>query len=322
MQTLKVKQKLPVRSEIHATRFDVDPEFDDLNLLLSLAEKLPGMAKRIRQRLLPQLVRLRERYQKRKIKMSEYPALVARAKHNARQLCCHAALMAGEVKQARPHETVGGENTLLRGFWEDLFARFGGSPGGNQTLEIKYLALGTSYAESTFSQEDLTNETYRDVPTDKFDDGLTTYYQTIWTKRTQANPLATTLSAHTTGADPDMVTLTSTTGAIVGAQLQVETASAIYIGTISAVDGSDVTLSGITGGNLAAAGESEFDSADYPQSGDDAFVLISEGGCIIGDDATTTLETGKAMNRKRLARKKTTSDSLLWNYIVTGASVE
>lgn len=318
---ITIEQKLPISSQILCTKFQVDPEHDSLDSLLALAEQLPQIPGRVRTRVKLHLLRLKRLFKAGKLAVEDYPAKVAKAIKSSRMFECTAALRNGEVSAARPISQGGGENTILVGFWEDLFARFDGTADSNQTLEIKYLALGTSYADTDFDQEDLTNETYRDVTSDTYNDGVRTFYTTMWTQRSQANPNSTTLSGNVDSGSASVLPLTATTGVIVGGRLQVETAENVYKCTVDSIDGSDVTVSAITGGNLPTTGASEFDEDDLPLSGDAVFVLIAEGGCIIGDDATGTTNSGKAMNRKTLGEKKTAADSLLWDYVVSGASV-
>lgn len=317
-----VEQKLPISSQIRCTKFQVDPEHDSLPILLDMAAQLPQVQERIKKRFEKDLERIEQRLKAGKIKPEDYQAKIAKAAANARMLECTEALRNGEVEAATPVSHSRGENMLLRGFWEDLFDRFAGTASANQTLEIKYLALGTSYADSSFSQEDLTNETYRDTTTDTYEDGLRTYYTTMWTQRSQANPNSTTLSDDVDSESADTLPLTAVTGVIVGARLQVETATNIYKCTVLSIDSLDVTVGNIVGGNLPSTGASEFDENDLPLSGNNVFVLIAEGGCIIGDDATSSTNSGKAMNRKKLEEKKTEVDSLLWDYVLAGASVD
>lgn len=280
--SVTVQDKIPFKSEIQITAFeDIPDHLDSLDALKA------------------ELIR-------------QFPEYADSPKHEVM-----AAIRAGKIKGVNPVRQSRGENMILRGFYEDLFARFTGSPGANQTLEIKYLSLGLSYAQSSFSQSSLTSEYYRDTPDETYDDGSRTFYATLYIKKSEANPTAnTTLTA---GAS-NTVTVTSATGFVNGGRIQIETDNATYNATITGIAGSAFTVGAITGNGLIEA--SAFPDDDIPASTNTCKALISEGGCIISDDATTTLDTGKPLNRKRLEEEKDTSVSLLFDYILAGTSVE
>lgn len=313
-------EKIPLKSQIQVTTYETDEGMDDRAKQLAAAEQLPGMADAIDARLATILENLMASYAAGKISPTEFVTRCQRAQHSARMIECRAAINAGRVAGVRPVSCDLGDNLILRNFFEDLFARFvdGNSAGTNQTLQIKYLALGLSYAASSFTQADLFNEFFRKEldPADVYDDGLSTFYASLYLTKSEGNPTGnTTVSSATSNT----ITLTDATGFATNCRAQIQTANNTYNCTIS-LSGSVATCSAITGGSLNNA--SAFDSADIPQAGDTVIVLIAEGGFIIGDDATDTLNTGKPLNRRRLETLKTTANSKALDYILTAASLE
>lgn len=319
MQHIPVPDKIPLGGVVRATAFEVDDDLDDMAKQIAAAERLAGMSDRIESRAREIIRALIASFEAGKITVTEFVHRCSRAAHNAKQIECRRALREGMVKGVRPIVSDVGHNLILRNFYEDLFARFvdGNGAGVNQTLQIKYLALGTSYAQSTFAQADLTNEFFRKAldPDDTYDDGLSTFYASLYLKKSEANPNSTTATSGTSTT----ITLTSPTGFVSGGRAQLVTANNTYNFTYT-LSGSVLTCSDITGGSLSGA--SAFDAADLPVNTNTVTVLISEGGCIIGDDATSTLNTGKPLNRKRLETLKTTAISLSFDFILTATSID
>lgn len=231
-----------------------------------------------------------------------------------------AALRRGEVRHTRRISHQGGENLIVRGFYLDLFARLMGdqaAPGSNQTLFIKYFALGTGYGAPSFSNTQLGNEIFRAVPDELYEDGISTFYATTYLKKADGNPTGnTTVSSSTT----TVMTVASATGFVANSRIQVETANNTYNCTVTSVSGSDLTVTAITGGSLSNA--SAFEAGDTPQSGDTVKALHAEAGCFIGGAATSGVNTGNLMNRKRIEQLKDSSISLLYDYILACTSVE
>lgn len=313
--------KIPLKSEIMVATYEVPDALDDRQLQLAAAEALPGMADRIQHRAEAMLRHLQARFAAGRLSAAALAKRCERAWHNARLLECRAALNAGEVPGVRVVSLDRGSNLILRGFYEDLFARFvsGNDADASQTLQIKYLALGLSYAQSVFTQSDLTHEFFRKAlnPDDTYDDGISTFYASLYLTKGEANPLGNTT----------VVSATSTTitipgealGFSTGCRVQVTTANNTYNCTVT-VSGPVLTCSDITGGSLTGA--SAFDPSDIPQAGDTVIALIAEGGFIIGNDATGSANTGKAMNRRRLETVKTLAYSKALDYILTAQSLE
>jgi len=229
-------------------------------------------------------------------------------------------IRSGGVKGTECIGRQDGCNRILRAFYVDFFARLKGSvvtPSANQTLFIEYLGIGNDYSVTNFNQATLGNEIYRDVPDEFYDDGISTFYSTLYLKKSEANPTGdTTLTAGTTTT----VTVTSPTGFIENGRVEIETTLNTYNCTITNIAGSVFTVSAITGGALTNA--SAFDAGDIPQSGDAIISLHSEASCFIGGAATGSPDTGSPMNRKRLEQKKNDSISLLYDYILACASLD
>lgn len=325
MQALRIEvpDDIPVQSLIQVTALDVDDDMDDVEILMEQAANLPGMEEIIADRLNVLLAAADAAYARGDLTDADYANKVAEAPQKALAMECLQAIRGNRLACARVVEQQLDHNLILRSFWEDLFARLasGNSAGANQTLQIKYLSLGLSFAQSTFSQTTLTSEFYRDTPDEHYEDGVSTYYTTLYVKKTEANPTGNTT---VTSATTTVITVASATGFIVGGRIQVKTAGARYNCTISAISSNDLTVTAITGGSLTNA--NAFDLLDIPQASDTVIALISEGGCIISDNATSTLNTGKAMNRRPLETRKRslagTPLSLLFDYILTGTSVD
>lgn len=312
-----VKDDIGIRSRIQVTALEVPDELDDHATLMACALDLPGMTERIGDRISAMQAALAEQFAQGKMTPSERLIRDAAIPEKARKLECMQAIRRGEIPGTQVVDQNLDDNLILRGFWEDLFARLasGNSAGANQSLKIQYLALGKSYADSSFTQGDLTSEYYRDVPDETYDDGVSTYYTTLYVKKTEANPTgSTTVSSATTNT----ITVASATDFVNDGRIQITTASATYNCTIS-ISGTTFTCSAITGGSLTNA--SAFDPLDPPVATNTVVSLISEGGCIIGEDATSTPNSGKAMNRRLLETLKNTSRSLIFDYILAGASL-
>jgi hypothetical protein len=318
---LALPDKVGISSRIHVTTLAVDDDFDDLSLLLARARQLPGMTRQIEERARILRAGLQASCAAGKLTAPELGRRARTIQAKADRFECMQAIRQGRLDVAKVVQVDAGENMILRGFWEDLFARFasGNSAGANQTLKIKYLALGQSYAAISFTQTDLQNESYRDVPDETYDDGVSTYYTTLYTKKSEANPTGnTTVSSSTTTA----ITVASGSGFAVDNRIQVVTQNNTYTATVTGISGGSsniLAVNNITGGSLSGA--AAFSVSDTPQASDTVKVLISEGGAIISDDATSTPGTGKAMNRRLLETLKTTSLSLLFDYIFAGASL-
>lgn len=315
-----VTEREHAKSEVRATVLRVPDHLDSLEAQLDAAEAVPGVKEEIEQRLKSILNNLIQGFQSNKITPDVFVSKVKRAPHSARMIECKAAINSGRIPGVEVVGHSGGQNLILRNFYEDLFARFmdGNGAGANQTLQIKYLALGLSYAATSFTQADLTSEFFRKAidPDDTFDDGLSTFYASMYLKKSEANPTGVTTVASATSTQ---ITATSATGFVNQGRYQVETDNNTYTFT-GALSGSVLTCTAITGGSLTNA--SAFPDDDVPQAGDNLMILISEGGMIIGNDASDTLNSGKPMNRKRLEIAKNPSLSLSLDYIYTATSID
>lgn len=278
VKTVAVHDKIPLRSIIRLTKFRNLP--DHLDSLEALKAEL------IRQR----------------------PEYADRPKHEIMN-----AIRNGLVAGAEPVSVNEDDNLLLRGFYQNIFAALAGD---SSDIEIKYLALGLSYADTNFTQTTLGAEHYRDVPDETYEDGTRTFYATLYLKKSEGNPPSTTLTAGTSNT----VTLTDVTDFVENGRIQIETDNATYNCTVTDITGSVLTVGSITGNGLVGA--AAFPDGDTPVSGNTCKALISEGAIIVGSDATSTLETGTPLNRRRVEEEKTTSDSLLFDYILSGTSVE
>jgi hypothetical protein len=320
MQT-DVSDDLPCAGLIQATTLECPDDYD-LPTMQALAARVPGVGAEIRQARRERLARLAASFralrpEARDAARASYAARVAEILESARACVTTEAIRCGRVPEIRVVARDLAPNQILRNFWEDLFARFKDTAGVNQTLAFQYLALGTSYAQTLFAQPDLHAEAFRKAPEQIYEDGISTIYATLLTNRTEYNPPETTVAS----ATADSITLTSATGFASFQRLQIETANAIYKTTIT-LAGSVAQCSDITGGDIpVGTSASEFPEDDIPQAGDAVYVLVAEGGVIIGEDATATLGTGKPMNRRRLETKKQ-GYPLLWDFIFKGASID
>lgn len=231
-----------------------------------------------------------------------------------------AAIRRGEVRCTSSLGTRGGNNKLIRGFYLDLFARLKGAsstPAADQTLYIEKFAIGTKYDATLFADAQLGNEIYRATPNEFYDDGLSTFYATTYLNKSSGNPTGNTTVSSSTST---VITVASPTGFVVDGRIQVETANATYNCTVSAISGSDLTVNAITGGSLVNAGA--FDAGDIPQAADTVIALHAEAACFIGSNTTGTANTGTMMNRKLLEQLKTSSISLLYDYILSCESLD
>lgn len=231
-----------------------------------------------------------------------------------------AAIRRGEVRHTRLLGQQGGCNRIVRGFYLDFFARLMGAqttPGANQTLFIEYFALGTSFAATSFSDTQLGNEIFRAEPTELYEDGISTFYATTYLKKTEGNPTANTTVSSSTST---VITVASATGFVVNGRIQLETVNNTYNCTVSGISSNQLTVTDITGGALLNA--PAFDTSDMPQNGNTVKALHSEAGCFIGSAATSSVNTGTLMNRKRIEQLKDSGVSLLYDYILACTSID
>lgn len=329
MEHIPVIEPLGLRGEIHCTALEVPDELDDLQLLKDEVFKLDDTLRNMRDSEegyhIKQKCRLEELKAYVQLSQEDYQKLVheEEIRHKGEVFRIHQGVMrvikAGGVPGTKVLDRQGGQNLLVRGFYQEIFARMMGAitpPTAAQTLFIEQLAVGTNNDATSFTQTTLNNEIYRDVPDDILDDGVKTLYASLYLKKSEANPNFTTVTSSTT----TVITVVSATGIILGARLRVETTLNTYNCTVLNVSGLNITVGNITGGVLLDAGA--FLVSDTPQSGDDVYVLHSEAGFFLGENATSTPNTGNMGNRKPIEVHKKLIISLIYDFILAGASVE
>ena len=238
------------------------------------------------------------------------------------------AVVNGEVIEGVSIISSGSEaNLILRSFWLDLFSRFKGSPTVNQGLNIKYFALGSSYEANDFTQTTLNSENFRSTPDEYFDDGLTQFSTTLFLKKSEGNESAYLDDTPIVSATLSSITVPKPSGSPTydNSVIEITTSSAVYTAVVSGHTdtGTEIVLNlkDILGGNLITESPT-FDPADIPQAGDLSASLIGEAGLFIGDDATSIINTGRAMNRKRIKILKNNKTSILLNCIISGGSID
>lgn len=278
LRIVEIPDKIPLRSIIQIVKFRDLP--DELDSLAALRTEL----------------------------IRQHPEYANAPKHVVMN-----AIRNGVLKEAQPIKTNRDDNQLLRGFYSNLFSLFANSGG---ELNFAYLALGLSHAETSSTQTALHAEHYRDTPDETYDDGISTFYATLYVKKSEANPPATTLTAGTANT----VTVSDATDFVENGRIQIETEQATYNCTITGIAGSVFTVGSITGNGVEEA--AAFPDDDIPDSGDACTALISEGSVFVGTAATASADSGTPINRRRIEEEKTVRDSLLFDYILSGVSVE
>lgn len=203
-----------------------------------------------------------------------------------------AAFERGELKHStiiKPTLLVA-QNKLVDGFFTDLFSRYDATSGVNQTLEFKYLGIGTrSGVAFDDGQTQLDNEIYRFAPTERYNDTSRKFYFSRYITNAEGNMTATTVAAGTwTTTNFD---LTSATGIAQYDALEIYTsADGLYTNvTITAKSGVNVTVSPA----LAAV----------PVATDIVTRLYGEIG-IFMNPATATLNSAKMADRAVTYMKK------------------
>lgn len=181
-----------------------------------------------------------------------------------------------------------GENVIVDGFYTDLMARFDGTADSNQTLEMRYLALGTEASPAAAETDTLLgNEVVRYTHTSRYTNGVYTF---VFSKQLGAGDGviagSTTVAAGTwTTTVFDVVSAASIS---VGDRLYIETS----------VSG-DMTFTTVTNKSTNTLTVSPALPV-APVSGDDVFRCYGEGGLFMGNLATGTANTGTLVNHRNI----------------------
>lgn len=219
-----------------------------------------------------------------------------------------------DVIQTAP-AMAAGQNKVVLGFFQDLFARNKGTQTSDQTLKYEYFGVGSNYGTAVSqSQTTLQAEIFRFVPDEIYDNGL--YQITVSThiKSDEGNPNVTQISNASTPTTSNF-SVANVTGIAVGTLIEVEiTGDDPEVCRVTAVNGSLITIYALdTGDNLLPVA---------PSVGDDVYVMYAEGGCFMGNAANASANTGKMANRKLFQYKKTNGAGILidnqFTYLPTG----
>lgn len=175
------------------------------------------------------------------------------------------------------------QNKLVNGYFADLFSHYDGTYGVNQTLEFKFLGIGTRAGVAVADgQTQLENEIYRFGPTERYSDNYRKFYFSRYITNAEGNMTSTTVDAGTwTTTNIDLV---SDTGIALYDSLQISTSvdSLDTLVTITAKTGNNITYSPAT--------------AVAPVAGDTVTRTYGEIGLFL-NPATVTLNTPKMADR-------------------------
>lgn len=209
---------------------------------------------------------------------------------------------------AGPTELVA-TNQLVDGFFVDLFALYMETATADQTLGMRFLAIGTRYGVPVADgQTGLENELFRFGPTDRYTDSRRKFYFSRYLTHTQANPAgATTVAAGT---------WTATTFDVVNASaFAINDRIEIY----TSADGlyTPVTITGKTGNTLTVANGA---LAVAPVEGDAVIPMHGEIAIFLSP-ATSDLGSGKMADRAIISQKKTSAAGKYYNAVFNHLAV-
>lgn len=197
----------------------------------------------------------------------------------------------------------GGQNRVVKKFFNHLFARMKGSPTAEQTLAIEYFAMGTNYGTQADPDDtQLVKEVFRFVPTQIYDNSLYSLTVSTHIQSDEGNLVNTTVS---NGSTPN------TSG------FSVANVSGLSVGDAIGVicpDGEEECR--ITGINANAVAVYALNTSDNflpsaPVVGAAVYRYFGEWGTFMGTNANSSANTGALMNRKLELYKKTVDAGVL-----------
>lgn len=181
-----------------------------------------------------------------------------------------------------------GENVIVDSFYTDLMARFDETAGVNQTLAMKYLALGTQADPAALETDTLLgNEVARYSPTSRYTNGVYTF---VFSKQLGSGDGI--LAGSTTVAAGSW----TTTVFDVASAASISIGDRIYVETSGSGDTTFVTVTNKSTNTLTVSPA----LPAVPVSGDDVFRCYGEGGLFMGGTATATANTGTMVNHRNI----------------------
>jgi hypothetical protein len=196
-----------------------------------------------------------------------------------------------------------GQNRIVKRFFDDLFARMGGTPDANQTLAVEYFAAGANYATATDPTDtQLVKEVFRKIPSQIYNNNL---YQI-------------TISTHLLSTDWNLTALSVTAATIpTTTQFTVNDASELSVGdaieVVTPLGSEDCTVTAIATNLLTvyALNTANHELPQAPVTGAAVYRKLAEWGSFMGGAATSSPNTGALMNRKLELYTKTNSAGVL-----------
>jgi hypothetical protein len=204
----------------------------------------------------------------------------------------------------RMEKAFGGQNIIVDGFYTDLMARFDGTASVSQTLEMKYIGLGTRSSPAAAETDTLLgNEANRYPYTSRYTNGVYTF---VFSKQLGATDGI--LAGSTTVAAG---TWTTTVFDCVSAA-SISTGDRLYVETSGSGDTTFVTVTNKATNTLTVSPA----LPAIPVAGDDVFRCYGEGGLFMGGAATATANTGTLVNHKNIDFYKTSEVIVLDGVLV------
>jgi len=200
-------------------------------------------------------------------------------------------LRANKLKGVTFNLQFAGHNRVLDLFFNQLMARFMGTQSGSQTMEMLYLALGTTNTPAPASGDTgLNSEVARFAPTSRYTNGTYTFVFSV-----ELGPSLGILTGHTTVAAGTWTTtnfdVADASAISVNNRLLVQTSAT---GEYTFVNVTAKATNNLTTDVLPAA----------PVVGDTVRRVYAEGGLYM-NPATSTLGTGTPANHKNFDLDKT-----------------
>ncbi len=197
----------------------------------------------------------------------------------------------------------GGQNRVVKKFFEHLFARMKGTPTAEQTLAIEYFAMGTNYATQAAPDDvQLVKEVFRFVPTSIYDNSLYSLTVSTHIQADQGNLVNTAVS---NGSTPNTsgFSVANVSGLSVGDAIGVICPDGEEECYITAINANAVAVYALnTGDNFLPAA---------PVVGAAVYRYFGEWGTFMGANANSSANTGALMNRKIQTYNKTNAAGVL-----------
>ncbi len=197
----------------------------------------------------------------------------------------------------------GGQNRVVKKFFEHLFARMKGTPTAEQTLAIEYFAMGTNYGTQADPDDtQLVKEVFRFVPTSIYDNSLYSLTVSTHIQADQGNLVNTSVS---NGSTPNTsgFSVANVSGLSVGDAIGVITPDGEEECQITAINANAVAVYALnTDDNFLPSA---------PVVGAAVYRYFGEWGTFMGANANSSANTGALMNRKIQTYKKTSAAGVL-----------